>query len=171
MAEKMPPALGVGALPFRWEINSGRDKVRNGSVETGESGCKTMFVFSRQVLILLDFINTQCLPRKQPQLKQSVCPPVNTREIPCDSDCGHGRLSWWHCVSPPSTCNRKVKQLSRATFYKHTRLTFFLFVICRWRVLKWTRNQIMESRVRGPSGVPQSQFENRWPQCAHFPQK
>lgn len=58
MAEKMPPALGVGALPFRWEINSGRDKVRNGSVETGESGCKTMFVFSRQVLILLDFINT-----------------------------------------------------------------------------------------------------------------
>lgn len=76
MTDEEPPASEVGAL-FRSDdtLTARKDKVKNGFVETEESGCKTMFLFSRQVLILLGFINTQerkHLPGKQPPLSQST---------------------------------------------------------------------------------------------------
>ena len=63
-------------------------------------------LFSRQVLILLGFINTEerkRLPRVTTAEAIHTCvPTINTREIPCDSGRGHVRPSWWHFGSPPS---------------------------------------------------------------------
>lgn len=72
MTAKTPPALEVGAQ-FRSDERLTAEKTRLRMVLQGQmSCCKT--VFSRQVLILLGFINTEnkCLPGKQPLLKQST---------------------------------------------------------------------------------------------------
>lgn len=45
VADRMPPALEVGALFHSDERLTAEKKVKNGSAATDESCCKTMFVF------------------------------------------------------------------------------------------------------------------------------
>lgn len=62
-------SIGGGSTSVQMGNEQRKDKVRNGSAETGERGCKTMLVFSK-AFILLGIADGERLPGKQPRLSQ-----------------------------------------------------------------------------------------------------